>query len=121
MRADQVMKRTSTSVSQTVTVQAVAVLMVDDSGMLPICDDEGRAVGVVTKRDILARIATDGGCVTAPVSSIMSTDVVTCTLEEPLASVEKRMRDQRTARAVVVDERDRPAGVISASDLPQGE
>jgi len=54
---------------------------------------------------------------TLPISSIMSCDVVTVSLEDTVADVEARFAEQRIGWAPVVDEHRTLMGVISNTDL----
>lgn len=117
-----VMKRAVKSLSTGDSVHLAAKLMRDENvGFVPVCDVQGRAVGVLTDRDIVVRLAADKGALDTPVGDIMSKTLVTCHAEERLAVAERRMREQRKSRILCVDSQGRPAGVISLSDLAQRE
>lgn len=51
------------------------------------------------------------------VPSYKKTDVVTIGHQAPLHEVEQRMVDTRVDRIVVIDELDRPIGIVSATDI----
>ena len=122
MRCEQVMKRSVKCLTEAASIRAASILMRDHNiGFIPVCDDQGRAVGVVTDRDIVLRVAAENGSLDTPVASIMSTDLVTCGPTDSLAFAEVNMRERRKSRILVVDEYGRPVGVISLSDLAQSE
>src|SRR5687767_11682177 len=53
-RARDIMTRNPKTARPTDTVQAVAQIMVDeDCGIVPVCDESGRLLGVITDRDIV--------------------------------------------------------------------
>lgn len=122
MRCEQIMKRQVRTLSQADSVYQAAKLMRDENiGFVPVCDDQGRVVGTLTDRDIVVRVAAQRGSMDAPLSTTMSSDVVTCRPDDRVTEAENRMRDARKSRIVCVDEAGRPVGVISLSDLAQHE
>ena len=122
MLCEQLMKRNVKWVSERDPVHAAAKLMRDHNiGFLPVCNETGRAVGVITDRDIVVRIAADKGSLDTPVSEPMTKTVLTCRPNEKLAYAEARMREKHTARILCVDEQGKPLGVISLSDLAKEE
>jgi protein-L-isoaspartate(D-aspartate) O-methyltransferase len=87
-------------------------------GFFPVCDDRGRAVGVVTDRDLAVRAFADGEPAgEQPISRIMTPGVLACRPEDDLGRAEALMRAHRTWRVLIVDEQGQPAGVISLADL----
>jgi CBS domain-containing protein len=107
----------------TATVQQAALLMRDSSvGFLPICDDAGRPVGVVTDRDLAVRAAVaDRLPSTIGVAEVMSQPPVTCGEHEDLATAERRMVRSEVGRLVVVDDEGMTVGILSLTDLLQHE
>jgi len=90
---------------------------------LPVVDKGGRLVGVVSQTDLLWRATTrTGGSPhdaegTRRVADVMSSPSITIPAAVPIHEAARVMADQRLHRLVVVDERDRPIGVISAMDF----
>jgi len=122
MRCEQIMKRSVKCLGENDSVHEAAVLMRDENiGFVPICDATGRAIGIVTDRDIVLRIASDKSALEAAVGSVMSKDVVTCAPTDSMAFAESRMREWRKSRILVVDQFQKPLGVISLSDLAQAD
>jgi CBS domain-containing protein len=104
------------------TIAEVAVRMGDATiGFMPVCDDDGRVLGVVTDRDIAVRTFTyeEGRLGDLPIARIMTPELVSCRPDDPVERAEALMRKHRVERVVVVDEHRRPLGVISLADLSQ--
>jgi len=90
---------------------------------LPVVDEHGGLVGVISRTDVLE----DGGVPMAVllrrkpsglrVGELMSSPAVTVELTARLVEAARLMRDNRIHRVVVVDEHGRPVGVLSASDF----
>lgn len=89
-----------------------------DVGFLPVCDREGRAIGILTDRDIAIRVAAeDLGAGATSVRHAMTSSVVGCQPDDTVTSVERRMQEHRITRVVVLDPDGRPVGIVSLSDL----
>jgi CBS domain-containing protein len=122
MHLEDIMQRNVKCVAADDTAGAAAKLMRDcNVGFLPVCDQNGRAIGVVTDRDIVIRCLADGSGVDTPISSVMSQELVTCSPTDRLRVVESKMRDHKKSRMLCVDAQGKPIGIISLSDLAQHE
>jgi CBS domain-containing protein len=102
------------------TLHRAAQIMWDrDCGVVPVVDAEGRAVGVVTDRDLCMAAYTRGRPLSAiSVSSLLSGKLHTCVPSTSLDEAVTRMRFERVRRLVVVDPRDqRLVGMLSLADL----
>lgn len=88
-----------------------------DVGALVVSED-GRAVGIVTDRDIVVRaIAEERGC-DSPVRGVYSGEQVQ--FIRPETSIDEAielMRQQSVRRLPVVDDEQRPVGIVSLGDL----
>jgi CBS domain-containing protein len=107
----------------TATVQQAALVMRDNSvGFLPICDEHGRPIGVVTDRDVAVRAAASDRLPSAvSVVEVMSHPPVVCGEHEDLAAAESRMVHRGVARVVVVDDDNVAVGILSLTDLLERE
>jgi CBS domain-containing protein len=122
MNGEQIMKRNPKCLSDKDTVLSAARLMRDGNiGFIPICGDGGKVVGTVTDRDIVVRVAADGGALTTPLGQFMSRDVVFCRPQDDLQRIERMMADKRKSRVVCIDDGGRAVGVVSLSDIAQHE
>ena len=72
MNIREVMTPNPRSVSPSDSIQNAARIMRDeDAGAVPVVDN-GRAVGIVTDRDIVVRVVAEGGQLSGPVRDIVT-------------------------------------------------
>jgi CBS domain-containing protein len=119
MKCGQLMNTNLEMLREKDTVQAAAGIMAETGvGFLPICDADGRAIGVVTDRDITTRGVAKGlaGDFTLA-SKIMSAPAITIPATADLRLAEELMAEERKSRLVITDEDGRVAGVLSLADL----
>ena len=91
-----------------------------DCGIVPVVDsnEAKRLVGVITDRDICMAAYTQGKALCEiPVRSAMSTEVLTCSPEDPVSIAEDRMRSAQIRRLPVSDAAGRLVGMISLADI----
>jgi CBS domain-containing protein len=86
-------------------------------GALVVSEGDGSVVGIVSERDVVRRLRTEGaGLLQAPVSSIMTRALFTC---GPDATTEDLMvmMTQRRVRHIPVIVDDRLHGIVSIGDV----
>jgi CBS domain-containing protein len=89
-----------------------------DCGALPVVDDSGRLIGMVTDRDIVTRVIARGlDPRRARVDECMSDRVFACYEEDLIESCLWLMSRHQVRRIPVVDDRDRVVGIVSQADL----
>lgn len=89
-----------------------------DIGCVPVVDKDGRAIGMLTDRDICMGAYIQGVSLTgALVTSAMSKEVFSCTSEDDIAAAEKLMREKQIHRLPVLDAKGHPVGLISLNDI----
>lgn len=92
------------------------------TGFLPVCDGQGKVVGVVTDRDITVRASAEKLPVDrTPVDRIMTRSIIACSEGDPLSRVGELMTQHQRSRVVVTDSDGRLLGVLSLTDLAQYE
>lgn len=97
--------------------EAVARLVQNNIGSLPVVDAEGRLVGVYSERDVLRGIHNRGAALCRMrVSEVMTHDPVTCALDDDVDDVMGKMTYRRIAKVPVL-EHDRLVGIISVGDV----
>ena len=122
MKCSDIMKKDVICVRPTDTVQHAARLMRDEGiGFLPVCDEDGRALGAITDRDIVVRIVADGHPGQTTVREAMTQEVVACKADDDVRLVERMMARNQKARMMVIDHVGRLVGVISLSDVVERE
>jgi acetoin utilization protein AcuB len=95
---------------------ALRILQEQAVRRLPVTNEFGQVIGIVTERDLL--LATSH-YVAAPieVDSIMRRSVVTTTPDTPLAEAAMLMVQHKIGGLPVVDEEQRLIGIITESDI----
>lgn len=89
-----------------------------DCGAVPVVDQEGRAVAMVTDRDIcMAALTQDRKLAEIHVSSAMSRRLWSCRPQDDVKEAEKAMRAHQVRRLPVVDNEGKLVGLLSISDL----
>jgi acetoin utilization protein AcuB len=128
LTAHDLMTEDPTTISMNATVQrAVALLQRLDVRHLPVVDPEGALVGMLSDRDVgglafpeLLGSAYAGRVQTAldaPVSTLMSSNVLSVGLEADLAEIIDLMLDQRVGAVPVVDADGTLVGIVSYVDI----
>lgn len=85
-------------------------------GAVVVSVDGQRVDGIVSERDVVRRLAGDGGLLERPVSAIMSTEVQTCRGSETVDAVMALMTLQRIRHVPVVED-GRLTGIVSIGDV----
>jgi CBS domain-containing protein len=97
--------------------EAARVLSQKRIGAVVITGAERRVAGILSERDIVHAVATNGAAaLEQPVSSAMTREVVTCSEEETIPNLMQRMTSGRF-RHIPVVERGRLAGIVSIGDV----
>ncbi|MFC7334664.1 CBS domain-containing protein [Rhodocista pekingensis] len=114
MRVAEIMTRDVHFLSPDTSVQQAARLMAElDTGALPV-GEAADLRGILTDRDVLIRVVAQGrDPATTPVDAVMSSDLLTCTADESVEAVVRRM-ESRQVRRVPVLEGGRVVGMLGA-------
>lgn len=104
-------------------VQRCAEVMSQEKiGFLPVLDTAGTLVGVVTDRDLVVRVLAEGRSALTPISEVMTPGpLMTCSPDDDLVELERKMSAEKKARAVVINASKQPIGVISLSDVARAD
>src|SRR6185369_17821942 len=85
---------------------------------VPVLDGDGRAIAMITDRDIcMAALMRDGAPSAIPVSEAMSRTLWFCTPDEAVSTAEGIMRTYQIRRIPIVDKDRRPVGMLSLADI----
>ena len=96
---------------------AARLLTRHNLGMLPVCGQDGRLVGVVTDRDIVTRCLAAGQDPSrVPVEDIMTRELETLSPQEEVEAASARIAGCQVRRLPVVEE-GKVVGVLSLADL----
>jgi CBS domain-containing protein len=119
MNVSEIMSADFASCTPATTLRDVAVMMVErDCGEIPVCDELGKPVGVVTDRDIVCRVVAKGrNPLEANAADCMSSVVITTTPETLVDDCARLMEQYQVRRLPVVDQDGSCCGMIAQSDL----
>jgi diguanylate cyclase (GGDEF)-like protein len=100
------------------TVAQAAVEMAENQvGCLIVLDAQDKFAGIVTERDILAKVTTKS---LAPdklhVRDIMTTDVVSCIMDTPVTKIEQLMAEHKIRHIPIIED-GVPLGMVSSRDI----
>ncbi len=119
MNAETLMTRDVYTCRTIDTLDRAAELMRDHGiGSLPVVDEQGHVVGMITDRDIcMATLAQDAPPRAISVESTMSAHPTTCAPADDVRVIEERMCQRQLHRIPVVDDDGHPIGLVSLDDL----
>ena len=121
MKVSDCMTRNVRVTAPTQTLREAARLMAElDVGVLPVGEHD-RLIGMITDRDIAIRGVATGRGPEARVSEVMTDSVMYCFADQTLEEVSRNMGDIQVRRLPVVDREKRLVGIISLSDIAQGD
>lgn len=94
---------------------AAVALSSPHTGLLVVCDENGRAAGVITKSDIVRHL-TDVGVTEAPVANLMSRTIISCRPEDDLYAAWQKMGERSLQNMPVLSTASKPLGVLDIRD-----
>ena len=120
MKVRDAMAKTVTSARKDERVVDVAKKMQqEDAGFMPIVEDGGRLIGVITDRDIVIRCIAEGHDPrNEPAEHLMSTSVTTISPDDDIKDAARKMEDREVRRLAVVED-GRLVGVLSHGNVVQ--
>jgi CBS domain-containing protein len=96
---------------------AARVMRDRDCGCVPIVDDAGSVVGIVTDRDLAVRAIASGKDSTTKLNDLMTPVAACCGPDDDLRDVEQKMAELQVRRIPIVDAAGRCVGIISQADI----
>lgn len=119
MQVQDIMNKDASFCSPGTNAAAAAEIMWKrNCGILPIVEDGGRVVGIVTDRDLFIALGTSNRkAAELPVGEIMNRDLALCHPGNDVRVALKMMAQRQLRRLPVVDEAGAIKGVLSLSDI----
>lgn len=97
--------------------EAAELLTEHNIGALPVIDDLGELVGIISERDVVRAIAKSGGSLNGhKVSDLMSTEVITCQNSSEIEEIMEVMHSNSIRHIPVVDGK-RLISIVSSRDV----
>ncbi|MCC7536741.1 MAG: CBS domain-containing protein [Deltaproteobacteria bacterium] len=97
---------------------AARIMWEEDCGCVPVVDDDGRPIAMLTDRDACMAAFTQGRPLKEiPVSTAMSAAIHTCRVDGAIHDIEAIMRQHKVRRLPVVDEAGKLQGIVSLNDI----
>jgi CBS domain-containing protein len=97
--------------------EAIARLVQNNIGSLPVTDTDGQLLGIFSERDVLRGLHNRGeGFGRLKVGDVMTHDPVTCTPECDVDEVMGKMSERRIAKVPVLDG-GQLVGIVSVGDV----
>ncbi len=123
MKCKDVMLTLVFKCTETTTAADCAKVMRDEQlGFVPVMNDAGAVVGVVTDRDLAIRVLAGRRDFRTAVGAVMSPGpFLTCKADDDLEVLEQHMAETKKGRALVTDATGAVVGIISLSDIAQRE
>jgi CBS domain-containing protein len=118
MRAKEIMTKDPEVCRGDDTARQAAQVMRDcDCGCVPIVDDAGKVVGIVTDRDLTVRGIAAGKDADTKLNDLMTPVAACCGPDDDLRDVEQKMAELQVRRIPIVDADGRCLGIISQADI----
>jgi CBS domain-containing protein len=119
MRIRELMNKPAVTCSPGDSLRVAAQAMLEhDCGAVPVADGDGRLVGIITDRDIcMAAYTRKEAPELLRVADVMAKRVSSCHADDSSEVAEGMMRDKQIRRIPIVDDDNRPVGMLSQSDL----
>lgn len=95
---------------------AASMMKEKNVGAIPICDDQGNLMGMVTDRDLVIRGYADKKADNTPIQQVMSDRMYSCSPDTSLEEASKIMAQHQVRRLPVV-ENGKLTGILSLGDL----
>jgi predicted transcriptional regulator len=118
LTAKDLMNHEVVTISEELTLEEAAQLLAKEqiSGV-PVVDARGRCVGILSATDFLALWAMKGERTDAEVRRHMTADPVMVGPATPITELAWKMINAHIHRVIVVDEQEKPVGVVSSTDV----
>ena len=106
-----------TKASPETTIAALLDLLAEHRIGAVVVSADGGVDGIVSERDVVRALRTAGGGLDAPISTVMTSDVVVTGPGDTVEDMMRLMTDRRIRHVPVVTQDGRLAGIISIGDV----
>jgi CBS domain-containing protein len=98
-------------------VEMLKLLRDHNLGAVVVSDDGRHIRGIVTERDVVRMLVDGADFLQAPVSDVMTSEVLTCQPGDSVESLMSTMTNQRIRHLPVVEDDGRLLGIVSIGDV----
>ena len=121
MKVKELMTKNPAVATPDMTLNKVARMMADENvGAIPVVDnkDSQKVIGMITDRDITIRaVAQEKNPLMMKASEIMSSGVVTVSIDDDIKDVARMMEKNQVRRVPVLDEMGKVCGIVAQADI----
>ena len=118
MQVREIMTDRPACCSPETSMRDAAKLMAEcDCGEIPVVDERGHLIGVVTDRDIACRGVSQGKDALTPVREVMSSPAVTAKPDMSLDECCRLLEEKQIRRIPVIDGGGKVCGIVSQADI----
>jgi len=118
MKVSQVMHANPVCVTLTETLTKIAKQMKEGDFGTVIVKENGKALGIITDRDIVIRAIAKGGSIdTLTAKDVMTKNLESCSGNDSLAQAADKMKTKKIRRLLVIDDKNNPVGILSLGDI----
>ncbi|WP_420544816.1 CBS domain-containing protein [Nitrosopumilus sp.] len=112
----QVMNKNLIFVDNSTSIQDAAKKMTDEGIGCVIVKNDGKSVGILTERDFVTKVASEGLPLFTDVSEIMSSPLITIPYDDTIWEASEIMKSKKIHKLPVI-EKDNVVGIITTSDI----
>jgi CBS domain-containing protein len=114
--AKDIMKNQIVTVDSSMSIMDAAKIM-DDAGIgCVVVTEKNTAIGILTERDFVRRVAARGIPLSTPIKQVMSSPLIVVNPEENIWEVAELMKNRRIHKVPVVHQ-NLLVGIVTATDL----
>ena len=103
-------------VDNSTSIQDAAKKMTDEGIGCVIVKNDGKSVGILTERDFVTKVASEGLPLFTDVSEIMSSPLITIPYDDTIWEASEIMKSKKIHKLPVI-EKDNVVGIITTSDI----
>ena len=118
-RCDEIMTRNVVTAQASMSLRQVAALMRDgDMGAIPVVDETGKLLGILTDRDIVVRALAEGLDPNATsVDAVMTSEIYSARPRDFVFEAIRLMREKQVRRVPVIDDGGKLQGILAMADI----
>ena len=111
-----IMKKQVIAIDSSISIKDAAKIMDDADVGCVVVTENNLAVGILTERDFIRRVAAHEKPLTIPVKQVMSSPLIVINPDENIWELAELMKIRKIHKVPVVQE-DRLVGIVTATDL----